>query len=256
MTVPHIPVPGSLRLNSNWRNVGVLAADDDILAVNKPSGLLSVRDRWDAERENLVDLLQALSLGYLANAHRLDRETSGVFLLARNRAALSSLVRQFRERTSEKTYLALVNGTPAQSPMSIEEPIAPDPHKEGLSRTLRSGKPARTDIEVVEQFRHFSLVRARPLTGRLHQVRVHLKSIGCPIVADADYGDGRPLLLSRIKRGYKSSAPVERPLLGRLALHAGTLSIAHPAAGARITLEAPLPDDLSLALKQLRKYGQ
>ncbi len=239
-----------------WKDIPVLFQDDDIFAVDKPAGLLCVRDRWDAARPNVMDLFAGAGLGFLSNVHRLDFGTSGVFLMARNGGALSALVRQFRERTAEKSYVALVVGELPQGLTRITEPIAPDPRKPGLSKTLRSGRPAETEVETAERFRGYSLIRARPLTGRMHQIRLHLKHVGCPVVADVDYGNGEPLLLSRLKRGFKSSGPVERPLIARQALHAAELIVTHPSKGGQVAISAPLPKDMDVALKQLRKYAR
>jgi RluA family pseudouridine synthase len=244
----------------------VLLVDGDVLALNKPAGVLAVPDRFDKSRENLMGWLHdairrgdpwavALGLQYVANVHRLDRDTTGVFLLARTRSALADLVAQFRGREVEKSYLALVRGEPAKSPMTVDSPIVPDPRRPGLSKTLRTGKPSVTDIEVVRRFRGYALVRARPKTGRLHQVRLHLRAAGCPVVADADYGNSRPLYLSDIKRSYKPSNGEETPMVGRTALHAESLTFRSPATGARVTVTAELPKDMGLALKYLEKYA-
>lgn len=244
----------------------MVLADSAVLVLNKPAGLLVAPDRWDPDRHNLAALLRAavaapapwcraLQIQYVANAHRLDADTSGLLVFALSREALGSLVNQFRLRTVEKEYLAIVQGQPPEDAFLVDLPIRDDQHRPGLMRTARSaGKAALSRFEVVERYRAYALVRARPETGRQHQIRVHLKAAGHPIVGDADYG-GEPLLLSRLKKKYHESAGGERPLIGRQALHAHRLKFAHPATGARMELEAELPKDFAVALKYLRRFG-
>lgn len=232
-----------------------LFEDEHLIAFDKPSGLLVAPDRWDKELENLMRWVHANVGPGVFNAHRLDRDTSGIVLCAKTKPALDELCRQFETGAVEKEYRALVRGRPPAEEGEIAEPIAPDPYRPGRVKTLRSGKPALTRYAVEEAFRAFSFLRLYPQTGRTHQLRVHLKHIGCPIVADPWYGDGRPLLLSEFKRGYKPARGEERPLLSRLALHAHRLSFAHPASGSATTIESPIPDDIALALKQLRKWA-
>ncbi len=248
--------------------IPILLEDDVLLAVSKPAGLLTSPDRYDKDRPNLMKLLhdgireQATwarqhSLSYLANVHRLDAETSGVLLLAKTREALSSLAGQFVQRQTKKIYLALVHGVPTPSEQTIEKRIGPHPTREHLF-VARShvGKESTTTIKVLEAFRHHALVQAQPLTGRTHQIRLHLKSISHCVVADALYGTAEGLLLSQLKRRYKfSRAEPERPLIGRLALHAERLTIAHPTTKQRIEIVAPLPKDFEVTLKYLRKFA-
>lgn len=256
-----------LRLSALWPEVEVLVEDPDLLALNKPAGLLIAPDRWDKSRENLMGLLHAgiqlrkpwaVSHGfdYLANVHRLDAGTSGVVLLARNKPTLVALARQFHDQHPRKRYVALVAGRLPEETMQVNLPLAPSLVKPGLSVVDRGrGKAALTRFTVLETFKHTQLVQAEPATGRLHQIRVHLKAVGCPLVADHDYGTGFPLLLSELKRGYKMKPEGERPLMARPALHAARLEIKHPTSGEPLVIEAPLPKDFTVALKYLRKFG-
>jgi RluA family pseudouridine synthase len=229
----------------------VLLETDILLAVLKPAGLLCVPDRWDKTKQNLIGLLQAERPGqYLANVHRLDRDTTGVFLLAKTRDAFRDLVRQFRDRQTRKLYVALVHG--AARGQVIDLPIGPSSRLPGHSRIdHRHGKPARSTVRVLEHFYGYTLLEVEIETGRLHQVRVHLQGIGHPLVGDVAYGGG-PLLLSQIKRKYKAKeGEEERPLLARPALHAASLTLADPP----VTITAPLHKDLEVALKYLRKFA-
>ena len=237
------------------------------MALNKPAGLLIAPDRWDKTRGNLMGLIHAgihlqrpwareRGLEYLANVHRLDAGTSGVVLLARNKPALVNLARQFRDQHPKKTYLALIEGTLPAPTIEVNLPLAPSMVKLGLSTVDRGrGKPALTRFSLVEAFKGYSLVKAEPTTGRLHQIRVHLKEIGCPLVADHDYGTGFPLLLSKLKRDYRMKPEGERPLMARPALHAHQLEFLHPTSGTPVVIEAGWPKDLTVAIKYLRKFA-
>lgn len=261
-----MPVHPTIRLSATWPEVEILHEDEALLAFNKPAGLLMAPDRWDKHRDHLVGLIQAAirtgqpwiverGLNYLANVHRLDASTSGVVLFARTREALVHLARQFNERHPAKVYTALVLGTFPEDESVVDWPIAPHPVSRGLSVIDASGKPARTRFTILERFRGYTLVKAEPETGRLHQIRVHLKSVGCPLVGDPQYGPGTPLLLSRIKRSYRMKAEGERPLIGRPALHAESLTVEHPLTGQLVTITAPWPKDLRIGVKYLRQFA-
>lgn len=233
----------------------ILFDDAHVLAINKPSGLLIAPDRWDKELENLMDLVHRQLSPDIFNVHRLDRDTSGLVLCAKTKSALDDLCLQFENGEVEKEYVALVRGRPPAVLGEIDQPLVEDPMKPGRMKAVRHGKPALTHYETEQSFRGWTLLRLRPQTGRMHQLRVHMKVLGCPIVGDPWYGDGRPLLLSEIKRGYKPGRLPERPLLDHLALHAHRLAFRHPAIGERQTIEAPMPDDFQLAIKQLARWA-
>ncbi|MBI5397557.1 MAG: RluA family pseudouridine synthase [Verrucomicrobia bacterium] len=264
--------------------LAVLYEDDALLALDKPSGLMIAPDTYDKEKPNLMSgVRRALDtdapwvrergLTFLANAHRLDADTSGVLLLAKTREALRALAGQFNDRTVGKSYLALVEGVPAEDEFVVELKIGPHPARPWLQTERRhGGKLTLTRFRVLERFRlpflrgqhadsslgSVTLVQCEPETGRTHQIRVHLRHAGHPILADALYGLGAQsaLLLSQLKPGYKPHADeVERPLIGRLALHAERLTVAHPVTGEPLELVAPLPKDFEVALKYLRRFA-
>lgn len=246
--------------------IPVLYEDPHLLAVDKPSGLLSSPDRYDPNRPNLMRLLHAgieeakpwaaeRHLNYLMNAHRLDYETSGVMLLAKTKAVLVHLANLFGSEKPVKKYVALVIGNPEKDSFEIDAKLAPHPARPGFIRIdPRRGKRARTVFKVAERFGAYTLLNCEPLTGRTHQIRAHLRWAKLPIVGDEMYG-GKPLLLSKLKPGYqfKAGAP-ERPLMARVALHAERLELPHPATGEPLAINAPWPKDLSVAVKYLRKF--
>lgn len=233
----------------------VIFEDDYLIAFDKPAGLLIAPDRWDKSAPNLMARVHSTMSPLIYNAHRLDRDTSGLVVCAKNKPTLDRLCSQFERGEVHKEYLALARGRPPAKRGVIERAIVPDAERPGKMKCVRRGKRAVTVYEVVKAFNACVLLRLQPRTGRTHQLRVHLKWLGCPIVADPWYGDGRPLMLSEFKPGYKPPQEGERPLLARLALHAHRLVLRHPATGESLALEAPLPRDFKAALRQLEKWA-
>lgn len=247
--------------------IPVLFEDPHLLALAKPAGLLTSPDRFDPTRPNLMKLLhhdiqreapwaRARQITYLANAHRLDFETSGVLLLAKDKPGLVALANEFGAEKPLQTYVMLVHGTVAGDSFKVGGKIAPHPVQAGLMRVdERSGKKALTEFAVRERFNGYALLTGCPRTARPHQIRVHLHNRGLPVVGDALYGGGE-LLLSRLKPGYRlKPRRTERPLLSRSALHAEQLVIQHPAGGHAVSISAPWPRDLTVAVKYLRRYA-
>lgn len=232
----------------------VLAETENWVAINKPAGLLSVPDR-EGKEPSLKNWLKE-RYGNIFTIHRIDRDTSGVILFAKNEAAHRHLCIQFEERTTIKLYEGLVLGTPSPAMGTIESPIAEHPAGNGKMIIHRKGKASRTDYKVLELLPPFSYVQFLLHTGRTHQIRIHMQSIGHPLVCDPLYGDGMPVKVSSFKSKFKLSkeAEEERPILGRLALHASSLHFCD-LDGKEITLKAELAKDIQATLQQLRKHG-
>lgn len=230
----------------------IIADTPDFIALNKPSGLLSIPDR-EGKDISLKKLLIE-KYGNIFTVHRLDKDTSGLIVFAKNEAIHKHLSQQFEARQTEKIYLGLLLGSFAEKKGSIDAPIAEHPVKKGLMTVHRKGKESLTDYEVLEDFKIFSWLQFQIHTGRTHQIRVHAKHIGHPVVCDDLYGDGKPILLSSLKHKFKLSKNEleERPILKRLGLHALSLQFENTN-NEIIKLEAPLPKDLKALLQQLRK---
>jgi 23S rRNA pseudouridine1911/1915/1917 synthase len=247
--------------------IPILFEDEHLLALDKPSGLLTSPDRNQPDRPSLTKLLHAgIERGaawateggrtYLVPAHRLEPETSGVLVLAKSKPMLIALVDLFGAEKAGKKYVALVQGSPAESQFKVEAKLAPHPLRTWVMRVdPNGGKRSVTGFEVRERFSHYTLLQCEPLTDRPNQIRVHLRHAGLPVVGDQMYG-GRPLLLSRLKPVYRlKPKQTERPLIARPALHSEALSLPHPVTGSLLTITAPWPKELNVAVKYLRKYA-
>ena len=235
-------------------NFDILYESDDFVAINKPSGLLTIPDRTQSEKslkEMLIDKYKQIF-----TVHRIDKDTSGLVIFARNESSHRYLSGLFTERKIEKIYLGIVLGRPEQSSGSIIANIGENPAHKGLMNVHRNGKPAHTDYEVLEPNASFSLLSFKLHTGRTHQIRVHAKEIGHPLACDPLYGDGKPILLSGLKNKFKLSKhdDEERPMISRLALHAYQLNF-ETSAGETIKLEAPVPKSFRALMIQLKKIG-
>ena len=232
--------------------IEIIFENDHFVAVNKPAGLLSIPDR-DGSDISLKGILKK-KYGNIFTVHRLDRDTSGIIIFAKDEATHQYLSTAFEERNVEKYYLGIVAGVIPEKKGTIDAPIAEHPGRRGLMVIHKKGKEAVTDYEVQEEFGKFSLVQFQIHTGRTHQIRVHMQSIGHPIVCDELYGDGQPVLLSSFKYRYKLSKneEEEKPILARLGLHAQRLKLKDPD-GAVHEFEAEMPKDMRALLQQLRK---
>ena len=225
---------------------------DHWIALNKPSGLLSIPDREGKEISLKKMLIE--KYGSIFTVHRLDKDTSGVIVFAKNEKTHRHLSIQFEERQTQKIYQGLVLGSVTEEEGTIDAAIAENPARKGTMNIHKNGKKSLTDYKVLEDFKIFSWLQFQIHTGRTHQIRVHAKHIGHPVVCDELYGEENPVFLSSLKSKYNLSKDEleERPILNRLALHALSLKFTTPD-GKTLKLEAPLPKDLKALLQQLRK---
>ncbi len=239
--------------------LNVLFEDDSLVAINKPPGMVVHPSKGhgggtlaNALAHHFATLSSVGGDCRPGIVHRLDRDTSGVIIVAKTDAAHMALAAQWENRTIEKEYLAIVASVPDRDRDRIERPIGMHPYqreKMAIRADHSTSRAASTFYEVVQRFAGFAKLKLLPKTGRTHQIRVHLAHIGCPVLCDRLYG-GR----ATITRGEIQSNDDATVLLNRQALHARRLTLAHPVSGERLEIEAPIPADIQRTLDELSQW--
>jgi RluA family pseudouridine synthase len=261
------PIKVSAPESKGFWEIPVLFEDESLLAIDKPAELHVIEEAAHSGQPALLTLLHGAiqagkpwaaerGLTFLASTHRPDHGISGVLLLAKNRDVASVVANAFGSEKPMKRYLALVRGMPRQEKFEVDARLGPDPLKPGLMRVdSRQGKKSRTQFEVLERFGRWALLACEAITDRPHQLRLHLRTAGLSVAGDQFYR-GATLMLSSIKPGFHLKPnKTERPLISRTALHLESVTMTHPVTGADLHIAAPLPKDMAVALKYLRKYG-
>jgi 23S rRNA pseudouridine1911/1915/1917 synthase len=256
-----IPAPEAVEYKPESIPLDILYQDNDVVVLNKPAGLV-VHPAPGHASGTLVNALlhHCPDLGGIGGeirpgiVHRLDKDTSGTMVVAKNAAALEALAKQFKDRTVRKTYLALVYGELKKDAGTIDLPIGRHPvHRKQMSTTTRKGRPAETVWQVREQFPGIALLELTLKTGRTHQIRVHCAAMGRPVVGDPIYRN-RKLL----KKNDKLSIAIPSPLADQLQaiprqmLHAWRLGFVHPQTGRGMSFESPIPADMQALIDALR----
>jgi 23S rRNA pseudouridine1911/1915/1917 synthase len=250
-----LPPPPAVTVEAQDIPLRVLYEDGDLLVIDKPAGMV-VHPAPGSPRDTVVNALvhRAGRVATIGESwrpgivHRLDRDTSGVLAIALTTPALEALARQFRERRVRKEYLGIAHGTLRARRGTIAFAVGRDPRqRKRMSVRGRRGRGALTTYEVAERFPGATLVRLFPLTGRTHQLRVHLQALGHPLVGDRTYGGAR-----RPVRGCPAAVAASIAAFPRQALHAAALTLAHPRTGAPLRFDAPLPPDMMQLLATLR----
>lgn len=228
----------------------ILFENDDYIAVNKPPFLSSLEDRHVST--NLLQMARQYFEGTTL-CHRLDKETSGVIILAKHAEAYRHLSLQFEHRQVNKVYHAVADGVHTFEQVLVDAPLHTT--AKGYVKIHRGkGKSSQTLFNTLEKFRYHSLIECRPTTGRMHQIRVHLKSLNASIVSDEIY-DGKEIFLSRLKSKFNLAKGVEeQAMIKRVALHAYQLGF-EGMRGEEIMVTADYPKDLAVLIKQLRKFS-
>jgi 23S rRNA pseudouridine1911/1915/1917 synthase len=253
-----LPEPEKKEIEPEDIPLDVIYEDDDLIILNKPPDLI-VHPARGNKHGTLVNALahysEQLSSGLgefrPGIVHRLDRNTTGVMVVTKHDMAQWKVAKQFELRQVEKSYLAIVHGTPELTADRIDLPLGVHPKiREKYAIRPETGKEAVTFYEVIEAFRGFSLIHCKPRTGRTHQIRVHLSHLKHPIVADDMYG-GKLVYPWQLA---DAEPTVEEPVITRCALHAWTLEFTHPTTEQRVKFEAPLPDDMQHLLTLLRHH--
>lgn len=237
------------------RDHEIVYEDDNIVVVNKAAGLLTIPDRYQHDKRNLSSLMID-RYGEIFVVHRIDRETSGLIMFAKDADTHKSLSEAFEENKIDKTYLAIVQGCPRPAENRIETFLVKSETERSKIIVFKKGKWSVTDYKVLENYDNkYSLVEVKILTGRTHQIRVHMKHIGNPLLVDSKYSDKEEFKLSEIKkRKFRlQKDEIERPLISRHSLHAMKLGFEHPATGERMDFEVPLPKDMKAVVNQMRK---
>ena len=239
----------------------VIFEDECLIAFDKPDGLAVAAERGRPPGGHLMHAVQEKMGRDVTLVHRIDADMSGLVLCAKTKIALDFLSGQFQSKTVVKSYEALTVGVPKEDDFTVDLVMKEDEARPGVMCVVKKhGQASVTAFTVLEKFPQpagrpgLALVGCRPLTGRPHQVRLHLAVSGAPVLNDPLYGNATQLLLSDLKRGYKGRAD-ERPLISRLALHAAALTFTHPVSRERTTLRAPRPKDFAVALKYLQKFA-
>ncbi len=233
----------------NFKEI-IIYEDDDYIIINKPASVSSLEDRNEAL--NILKLARSYWSGARV-CHRLDKDTTGCLVIAKNNEAYKNMALQLQNREVIKTYHALVDGVHYFEQDRILAPLIAGA---GNTRVdYKKGKKAETKFRVIKKYRAHTLVECVPLSGRLHQIRVHLAFLRAPVSGDVKYG-GKPLYLSSIKKNYRLNArKEERPLMQRFALHAFAISF-KDLKGKKISCEASYPDDYNILLSKLDKFGR
>ena len=252
--------------------LNLLFEDEAIAVVDKPPGMVvhPAKGHWSGTLASALVYHFGQQLSTQGGesrpgiVHRLDRDTSGVIVVAKTDAAHANLAAQFQDRTVEKEYLAITLGCPDRDRDMIDHPIGDHPsqrEKKALRSDHSSSREAQTFYEVEERFTGLALVKALPKTGRTHQIRLHLASIRCPVLCDKLYGGQSRLTVGDLRtrcrqKSIAADQDSETLLLERQALHAHRLKIAHPTTKEKLEFCAPLPEDMQSVLEVLRLAKQ
>jgi len=238
-----------------FNQLEIIFENENIIAINKPSGLLTIPDRYNQLLPSVYELLKE-KYQNIFTVHRLDVGTSGVLLFAKTAESHKNLNEQFSNHTVKKIYTAVLEGVLHQSLQEIDIPLLQNPNKKGGVIPSARGKDSLTILTVIDRFRNATLVNAELKTGRLHQLRAHTATIGYPLLVDDFYGNSKEFYVSSVKRHFKiKKNEEETPLISRPTMHATVISFID-LDKKEIVLEAKFPKDFSALIQVLKKYSR
>jgi len=239
----------------NPEKIEYIYEDDDIIVLIKPAGVLTIPDRYNKNLQNLRTILKE-KYGDIFVVHRLDKDTSGIMVFAKNAEAHKHLNTQFENATVVKIYHCVVAGIVNDDEMEIDIPLMTDPANPGKTIPSARGKQSLTMVKVLKRFRIATLVKCLLVTGRHHQIRAHLASVGHPLLVDPTYGKSNEFKLSYIKRRYNlKKNEIEKPLIARVTMHSKLLGFIHPVTNEPMEFETEYPKDFAALLQILEKYS-
>lgn len=234
----------------------IILEDENYIFINKNSGILTIPDRYNYNLPNLVSILSYYRQNIFV-VHRLDKDTSGVMMFAKNEKSHKLANTSFEDQLVERKYHVLVRGQFPMDEIEIDIPLLMNMADKGRVIPSARGKHSLTKVKILEKFRYATLLECELVTGRQHQIRVHLSTIGYPLLVDNLYSDNREFYLSMIKRNYNSNEDIEeKPILKRLSMHSFSLKYKDELSGKEIFATANYPKDFETALKLLRKYSK
>jgi len=232
------------------QDIQVIYQDGSIIAVNKPAGLTTIPSDTVAKDCALNGIVENMCGQKLFVVHRLDKDTSGVVVFAKNAESHRSINMQFDQRKIEKKYIGIVKGRVDFKEKEINIPISKSKAHSKKVALAKTGIEAITRVSLLGGFDDYSLLGIVPVTGKRHQIRLHLKAIGHPLAIDPLYGRKEPIYMSDIT-GHKDKH--DSLVISRTPLHAGSISFLHPESGELISIKADIPEDMSSFLKLLRR---
>lgn len=233
----------------------IIFEDDYLIVINKAPMVLTIPDRWNTKLTSVYKLLKE-KYGEIFIVHRLDRDTSGIMVFAKDAETHRYLSMLFENQQIEKIYHAIVEGQFSEDPIEIDIPISPDPSTKGKSIASARGKASLTKVKLISNFKKSALVMCKLITGRHHQIRVHLAAIGNPLLVDSIYGNNTEFFVSSVKKKFNLKKHTdEKAMLSRNSLHAYSLKFIHPQTQKEVEFEAEYPKDFSATIQVLEKYS-
>lgn len=236
-------------------NIDTIYQDDNYIFINKDSGMLSIPDRYNQNIPNLRSILEK-QFSQIFVVHRLDKDTSGIIMFAKNAEAHKFANDLFENQEIERIYHVFVKGAFPAEYLEIDIPLLTDTGEKGKIIPSARGKFSLTKVSLIEKYRFVSLLECNIITGRQHQIRVHLAAIGHPLLVDNLYGDNLEFNLSTIKRKYNTREDEEeKPLINRLSMHAYSLKFLDKFTNQEIFIKSDYPKDFEILKKKLQKFS-